>query len=230
MHYLWDQDDDEDAARGSTRGFFAMLSRLLPLFRPHLAIVVGALVLLLTATVADVAGPLVLRHLIDVDIASGSRAGIVGSAALFMVLFLIARGAAYLQVVIVARMGLEVVTGLKRQLFDHLMSLSMAFFDKHPPGRLLSRVESDTERMLILFTQVGLALFGSLVVMAATFAVMLVADWRITLGVLILLGPLSVLNIYVLRYLRRFYSRGRKAYAEVTSFLTEHLQAVPVIQ
>lgn len=228
MRFLWDQDDPEDGKGG--RSVREMLPRLAPLFRPHRPVVAAGVALMLLFTAADVAGPLVLRHLIDVEIASGSRTGIAASAAVFLGLFLLARGAQYLQIVLVARMGLKIVTGLKRRLFDHIMGLSMAFFDRRSPGQLLARVESDTERLLVLFTEVGLSLMGSLVILFATLAVMLVTDWRITAVVIAVLAPIGVLNVYFLRYLRRFYSRARKAYADISSVVTEHVQAVPVIQ
>ena len=54
-----------------------MLRRVLPLFRPHLGALGAGLALLVVSVAAELAGPLVLRHLIDVDIAGGLRDGVV---------------------------------------------------------------------------------------------------------------------------------------------------------
>ncbi|MHC4829002.1 MAG: ABC transporter ATP-binding protein [Planctomycetota bacterium] len=229
MRYFWrEPDESEEVARAI--GFRPMLARIAPWFAPHKKTLLIGLALMLVATVGDVAAPLMLRQLIDVDIAAGSRRGIVQSAGIFLGLILVARALTYLKIVLVARMGLTIISQLKQKLFRHVMSLSMAFFDKHPPGRLLARVESDTERLLILFSEVGLALIGSLAILFATLGVMAWTNWRITIGVIALLTPIAILNVIYLRYLRKFYARSRKVYAALVGFLSEHLQAVPILQ
>ena len=60
-------------------------------------------------------------------------------------LFLLGTIANYLQVVVLTKMGLAIVTYLKKTLFHHLMGLSLAYFDQNSPGTLMARVESDAE-------------------------------------------------------------------------------------
>ncbi len=228
--FFWDVDDNEEAGTARPIGLRGMAARMGPLMRPHRGRLGLAAALLLVATAGDVAGPLVLRYLIDVAIPSGSVKALAGGAVLFLALFLIAKGATYKTIVVVTRAGLRIVAGLKRRLFDHVLGLSMGYFDQNPPGRLLARVESDTERLLALFSQVALALIGSLVILVATLCVMFATDWRITLAVLCILLPLAVLNVLFVRYLRPFFGRARTAYAGLSSFLTDHIQAVPVVQ
>ena len=82
-----------------------MLRRVLPLLRPHGGALAAGLALLLLAVAAELAGPLVLRHLIDVDIADGSRDGIVRSAVIYAALFVAGTAANYFQVVVLTRMN-----------------------------------------------------------------------------------------------------------------------------
>ena len=76
------------------------------------------------------------------------------------------------------------VTKLKHDTFEHLLGLGMDYFDANPPGRLMARVESDAERLQMLFSEVALAMLRSFLLLAGTLTVMFLAGWKITLGLL----------------------------------------------
>jgi ABC-type multidrug transport system fused ATPase/permease subunit len=228
LHYYDGNPEDEGHVRELRLA--TIVRRFGPLLAPHKRRLAAGLGLLVASIGADLAGPLVLQRLVDVDIPSGSARAVLGSAAVFLALFLVARAAGFAQVVVLARMGLAVVTDLKRRTFDHLLDLSMEYFDRNPTGRLMSRVESDAERLLALFSEVGGALAGTALLFAGTIAFMFAADARIAAGVVVLMLPIFVSNVFYIRYLRKFYGRGRKVYARISSFLAEYVQAVPVVQ
>jgi len=163
---MWDDPaelTEDDERRTRHLPLREMLGRVLPLFRPHRASVALAALLLLVAVAADLGGPLIVRHLLDVDIPSGDARAVLVRALGYVLLFAVGMGAAYLQVVLIATAGLKIVTRLRERVFAHLLSLSLADFDKNPPGRLMARVESDVERLMMLFSDVALALFRNLI-------------------------------------------------------------------
>ncbi len=211
-----------------------MLRRVAPRLRPHRGTLLSAIGLMLVAVAAELAGPLILRHLIDKDIPAAAQSrnpfGIFRTAALYLAIFLAGSGAGYAQILIVARMGLRVVTKLKQDTFDHLLGLGMDYFDQHPPGRLLARVESDAERLQMLFSEVALAILRVTLLLIGTITVMLLANWRITLAVLALILPFLIAGFLFLRYLRRVYATVRRLYAKLTTFVTEYVQSVPILQ
>ncbi len=208
----------------------ATARRLLQLLRPHAGQFALGVGLLLASIAADLAGPLVLRALIDRVVPTGRAGAILGAAAVFLGLFLAGRAAQLAQVSVLTRTGLAAVTALKKRVFEHLLSLSLDYFDRNPPGRLLARVESDSERLLALFSEVGAALVGTALVFAASAGLMLATDARVALWTLAVLAPIAVANIFYVRYLARFYVAERKAYAALSGFLGEYIPAVPTIQ
>ncbi|MCK4303160.1 MAG: ABC transporter ATP-binding protein [Candidatus Eisenbacteria sp.] len=228
MWYLDDNLDDEPKVRYLP--LKQMLQRILPLFRPHRMTLLVATLMLFVVVGAELGGPLLVRHVLDKDIPNGDTTGILWRAVLYALLFVVGLGTAYLQVILLARMGLRIVTGLRQKVFAHLMSLSLAYFDKNPPGRLLARVESDVERLLILFSEVALALFRNVVVLVGTFAVMMVIDARVTGSVLLLLTPVLVATYFFLKYIRDRFRTVRKLYARISTFLTEYVQGIPILQ
>ena len=190
----WMDDADEHGEDAGVRHIplRQMLRRILPLFRPHARTIVARV-----GAAADLGGggagrPLLVRHLLDKDIPAADTAGVLDPrAALRGALRRSAWGRRTSQVVLISRVGLQIVTGLRQQVFEHLLDLSLAYFDKNPPGRLMARVECDVERLQMLFSDVALALFRNVVLFGGTLTVMMVANSRVTLAILALLMPLA---------------------------------------
>lgn len=227
----WDDEelpDDERYVRHLP--FREMLRRVVPLFRPHLRMLSIGMVLLLVSVSAELAGPIILRRIIDVDIAAGSRSGIIRDASLYAGLFAIGTAAAYLQVVVLTKIGLAIVTALKNALFSHLLGLSLAYFDKNAPGKLLARVESDTERLQALFSEVALAVFRTMVLVVGTLVVMFIASWQVTVAMLALAAPIVIGTIFFFRWMRGLFRKVRTLYARISTFVSEYVQGVPILQ
>ena len=207
-----------------------MVRRVVPFFRPHLATLAAGLALLVVSVAADLSGPLVLRHLIDTDIAGRSRDGILRSAAIYAALFAVGTVANYTQVVMLTGMGLAIVTRLKEMTFAHLMGLSIAYFDANPPGRLMARVESDTERLQALFSDVAIAVLRTIVLLLGALTVMFASSWQVTLGILSCAAPLAVGALYYFRWMRGYYRRIRTMVARISGFVSEYVLGVPILQ
>jgi ATP-binding cassette subfamily B multidrug efflux pump len=110
------------------------------------------------------------------------------------------------------------------------MSLSMDYFDKNPAGRLMARVESDIERLRHLFSEVALALFRNVVLLGGTLTVMLIADARVTLSIVLVMTPIVVATYFFLRYIRKSFRTIRRLYARISAFLAEYVQSIPILQ
>lgn len=233
---FWDWDDIGPDDESSVRRLpiAESLRRLAARMRPYRGTVTGATLLILTAVAAELIGPLLIRRLIDHDIPESGRTGrfdaIVRTAGIYLGLLGIGASATYLQSVMAARMGLSLVRRLKQDMFRHLLDLSADFFDHNPPGRLLARVESDSERLQVLFSEVTLALVRSLVLLLGTVTVMLFASPAITIAVLGLVTPFFVAALFFMRWMRPLYGKTRGLYSRLSTFVTEYAQAVPILQ
>jgi ATP-binding cassette subfamily B protein len=228
----WMDETDEQGEDAGVRHIplRQMLRRILPFFRPHTRTIAVAAVLLLISVAAELAGPLLVRQVLDQDIPAADTAGLLTRALLYGGLFVLGMAAAYAQVVIVSRIGLKIVTGLRQQVFAHLLDLSLAYFDKNAPGKLMARVESDVERLLALFSDVSLALFRNVVLFGGTFTVMMVANAKVTLAVLALMLPLLLATYLFLKYIRKTSRTVRRLYSKISAFLAEYVQGIPILQ
>jgi len=82
----------------------------------------------------------------------------------------------------------------------------------------------------MLFSDVALALLRNVILFAGTFAVMIVANARVTLSVLALMVPLVAATYFFLRYIRGVSRTVRRLYARISTFLVEYVQGIPILQ
>lgn len=209
---------------------FKLLTRFVPYMRPHWKAFGVAVLLLIIAIVGELAGPLILRAVIDDAIPSGSASAIVELSGLFAAVFLVTMAIEYLQVIIASRIGLGIVRTLKRDLFDHVLTLSMAFFHVNPSGKLMARVESDTERVRMLFSETSMALLRNAAMVVGTLVIMYRADSYIALRIIAITIPVAIITVPVLRRMRTIWGKVRKSYASIAAVAAEFVRAVPVLQ
>jgi len=229
MHFD-DLEDEADAQRSARRSALATLRRFGPALAPHRGRLALGFVFLAVATAGDLGGPFVLRALIDRAIPSGDTSRVLSCAGLFLALFALARASEFAQLALLVRTGLDLVAALKKRTFRHLLGLSLHVFDRTAPGRLMARVESDAERLLPLFSDVGAAILGTLFLLAGTLAVMFATDPLAGALVTGLCLPIAVGNYFYLGFLTRYFVAARKVYATVSAFLAEYIPAIPLVQ
>ena len=227
MHYHFEHSPEGGERKLSS---LALIRRLWPFMRGHMRQFAVAVVLLLLAAAGELAGPLILRKVIDTAIPDGSTSMIAGLSVLFAGTFLVSMVMAYLQVVMATRIGLCVVRDIKEKVFSHMLTLSQSFFDANPSGRLMARVESDAERVRMLFSDVSMAFLRNVAMVAGTLAIMFVANAGITLWVVVLIVPVALVTVPVLGYMRKLYFRVRQSFARIAGFVSEYVRAVPVLQ
>jgi len=185
---------------------------------------------LLLGTCLNLSGPWLLKQAIDVDIAQGDLAGLQRRAALYLAVI-----AGTLAITYLARIGMEIAAQeamrkLKVHLFDHLLGHDLAFHDRHPSGRLITRVQGDTESLRMLFTEVILSIPADLSLFTGIFVVITVTAPEIALPVFAIL-PAYVLAFFAFqRVAPRYYIAVRRIKATLTGFLTEHIRAMPTLR
>ena len=207
-----------------------LMRRLLTYARPHLALVAGALALLMLEGLLQLAGPLLTQYVIDVAIPARD-AGMAWRAAGWMALsIVIAFACAYWETLLTALLGQRVMQQLRVDIFTHLQRLPVKFFDRNPVGRLVTRVTSDVESLNELFTAGVVAGIGDLFTLVAIGALMLAVDWRLALWSFAVI-PLIFLTSHVFqRAVRTAYRDIRTKLARINAYLHERLTGMRLVQ
>jgi ATP-binding cassette subfamily B protein len=136
----------------------------------------------------------------------------------------------YGQALITTLIGQRVMYDLRLAVFGHLQRLSIAYYDTHPVGRLMTRVTSDIETLNELFSAGLVTVFGDLFTLVAIMALMLATDWRLALVAFAVI-PLVWLTATVFRrQVREAFRDIRTRLARLNSFLQEHLSGMRLVQ
>ena len=209
-----------------------MVRKLYPLFRPYIKLVLLAFLYLLIFTATQVAGPVILGKLI-IDkyiVEEKNIEAIKVTGAIYFGIFTIGIVVGYFQALVLFRIGINIITDFKHYLFKHIMHLGLDFFTQNPPGKLISRVESDADTIRNLFGDVLVNLTKNFFLFLGFFGVMFFLNWQLTLYIVLLVPCLFGAVFIFLKKIRRYYKEIRAQWAIVTGYTTEYVQGVDVIQ
>jgi ATP-binding cassette subfamily B protein len=222
------QTGDDDAVG---RAFDPRLARrLLAYARPYGGLVAAAVACLLVDGVLQLAGPLLTRHVIDVAIPAGDGGGVARAAGWFVAALAGQVACGYGETMLTALLGQRVMRDLRRDVFAHLQRLPVAWFDRTPVGRVVTRATSDIESLNELFTAGVVAGLGDLVALVAISALMLAIDWRLALAAFAVVpGILLVSQVFRVK-VRESYRAIRGRVARINAFLQERLGGMRVVQ
>jgi ATP-binding cassette subfamily B protein len=206
-----------------------VVMRLLTYIAPYRRDAVLSLVAVLVYTMANVSLPLLIMFGINWGINSGEvwRLHLAGLA--FAVATCVHFAANYLQSVYIARVGQGMLYSLRTELFNHLQTLSPAFFHRTSVGSIMSRSQSDVLQLQETFELIVMALADVLSLLGITMA-MLATDWQLALASLSVVPVLFVILGYWQRLARRSFLRIRRAIAMVNGEYNQNITGVRVVQ
>jgi len=174
--------------------------------------------------------PLILAHIIDKSIPNKDLTDMFRYGAYFVAVVIVSGLLSYLQIVLLTRLGIKIITDFKGKVFNHLLTLPVEWFNKQPVGELIARVESDSERVKVLFSELSVTIIGNVLFFGGVFWVLFLREPTITLYIL----PGVVLTIiaytFLVKYLGRYYKRIRERYAEISAKITDFVQGMQMIQ
>jgi ATP-binding cassette subfamily B multidrug efflux pump len=224
-----------------------LMARLLKYLRPYRWQVAIALASIVLKSFADVLGPYLTKVAIDRYLAPKETAtaassgiwswlsphavtGIAQIAAIYVGLLFFSFLLEFLQTYFMQWTGQKVMFDLRRQIFRHLQRLHVAFFDKNPVGRLVTRVTTDVDALNEMFTSGVVSIFEDLFVLFGILGVMLCMNWKLALITFAVLPFISVATKIFRDKVRDSYRRIRVAIARINSYLQEHISGMVVLQ
>lgn len=204
--------------------------RLVRYVRPYKALVAGALVLLTAEGLLQLVGPVLTQRVIDVALPLRDGGMAWHAALLYLVSLVVALGCSYGETILTALLGQRVMRDLRQELFEHVQRLSIAFYDRTPVGRLVTRVTSDVESLNELFTAGVVAGVGDLFTLLAIAALMIATDWRLALAAFAVI-PLVYLTSHLFQTrVRVAYREIRSRLARINAYLQERITGIRVVQ
>jgi ABC-type multidrug transport system fused ATPase/permease subunit len=219
-----------EGTKFSWKRTFHRLGRLFTLVRPYRLKAILSAITLVIGTAIGLASPFAAKFAIDRGIVPGDRQALILWTVAFVVAALLGWVAAVAQTYLSAWVGQRVLADLRRDLFSHIQTLELGYFERNRAGWLISRLTNDVDALEELVTDGLYSTVQNTLLLFGTAGVLLYLDWRLALATLAVF-PLMALATTLFRiYSARAYRRMRERLADVTATLAEDLAGARVVQ
>ncbi|HLM02609.1 MAG TPA: ABC transporter ATP-binding protein [Pyrinomonadaceae bacterium] len=207
-----------------------VIRRLLRYLKPYWHIAAVALVLTLLSNILLSLQPRFTQSAVDDFIVPKNADGITLFALAFFGLFLFRFVFSYFQEILVNHVGQRVMFDLRTEIFTKLQNQEVAYYDKHPVGRIITRITSDVDALNELFTSGVIDVLGDLVIIFAIVGLMFWTNWQLALVTLITVPLLFAATNWFRKHARRGFDRVRTRTAKLNAFLQEHISGAQTVQ
>jgi ATP-binding cassette subfamily B multidrug efflux pump len=208
----------------------ALMRRLMGYLRPYGLQVLAAFAAIVSGAVLQLAQPYLMKLAIDKYIATGDLAGMDRIALLFLGILVASFVLEFVQTYVLQLTGQRIMFDLRMQIYGHLQRLDVAFYDRNPVGRLMTRVTTDVDALNDLFTSGVVSVFGDIFTLAGIMIVLLAMDWRLALIAFSVLPLIVFITQWFRRNVRESYRTVRTWIARINAFLQENITGMATVQ
>ena len=190
-YYALSSPAGQQAAGKATLG--AALRRIAPLMADEKRTVAMAAIAMLTSSVCGLLGPVIIGRVVDNEVRRGDFPGVLRWAAILLGIYLVGLTATYLQTLEMGRVGRQMLYKLRNAIFTKLQELPVDFFNQNKAGDLISRINSDTDKLNVFFAQSLMQFASNLFFM--TGAAIFILTLHTRLGLVALAPALGVIIV-----------------------------------
>ena len=207
-----------------------LMRRLLGYLRPHRQAVVVALAAIVGHALMQLAQPWLTKLAIDRHILTGSLAGLDQIVLAFIGILLASFVLEYVETYSMQMMGQRIMYDIRMEVYAHLQRLDVAFYDRNPVGRLMTRVTTDVDALNDLFASGVISVFRDVFTLAGIMAILVIMDWRLALVTFSVLPLIVVVTHWFRTHARESYRRVRGWIARINATLQENITGMSTVQ
>jgi ATP-binding cassette subfamily B protein len=221
-----------------------LMRRLVRYLSPYkLQVAVSGVAIVLKAA-SDVLGPYFVKVAVDTyfdpiyskhswlstKLSPDAVTGVTELAGLYLASLVLIFALEFVQTYMMQWTGQKIMFDLRRQIFRHIQRMSVAFFDRNPVGRLVTRVTSDVDALNEMFTSGVLAIFEDIFILGFIVAIMVQMSWLLALLTLSVIPCILYATKLFRDHVRESYRRQRAATAKINAFTQEYVSGMAVVQ
>jgi ATP-binding cassette subfamily B protein len=206
------------------------LLRLLPYMKPYATSLILMFAFVLLYTVLNLVGPYLMGVAIDNYIIPGDMPGLLRIALIMLVayfFFSVFQAAANWMM---ARVSQGALKQMRRDLFQHLQTLSLRFFDRNPAGELMSRLTNDIDAINQAVSQNVVSIFASVLMLVGILIAMFVINHWLALASLLVVPIMFWFTTFVAKYTRRGFRRLQKDLGGLNGTMEETISGQRVVK
>jgi ATP-binding cassette subfamily B multidrug efflux pump len=220
-----------------------LMRRLVAYLSPYkLQVAISGVAIVLKAA-SDVLGPYLVKVAVDTyfaptghpswlgrHLAPEPELGVTQLGLLYLASLAFIFALEFLQTYLMQWTGQKIMFDLRRQIFRHIQRMTVAFFDRNPVGRLVTRVTSDVDALNEMFTSGVLAIFEDIFILGFIVLIMIRMSWLLALLTLAVIPGILYATKLFRDHVRESYRRQRAATAKINSFTQEYVSGMAVVQ
>lgn len=208
----------------------SLLKRIFQYVVPYRNIFVWSIILTVILAILAPIRPWLIQLTLDKYIIENDRSGLLNMTLIMTGLLLVQTFVQYFHTFYTNVLGQSVIKDLRVNVFNHISSLRLKYFDRTPIGQLITRTVSDLETIADIFSEGLIVIIGDILQVLAIIAVMLYTDWELTLIVLIPMPFLMVASYVFKEAIKSAFQEVRTQVSNLNTFLQEHITGIKIIQ
>ncbi len=207
-----------------------VFSRLLKYAAPYWWQFLLCLLLVLAITVIEIYRPILTGQAVDLFAESADFSEIALLSVQYIIVLVLGFVFNFLNTWILQLTGQTIIYNIRQEVFEHIHSLSMRFFDITPVGKIVTRVTNDVEALNEMYTQILVRLIKNIAKIIGLMVVMFLLNAKLALLALCLMPLIVVLTIVFKSISKTTYRIVRTKLTALNTYLSEHLSGMKVIQ
>ena len=210
---------------------FKLFRKVMSYALPYRGIFISSIVLTVILGGLATARPILIRKAMDEYILPMDAPGLLNITLVLVALLVLESAFQFAFIYATNFLGQEIIKDIRVKLFEHLLKLKLAFFDRTPIGTLVTRAVSDIESVASIFSEGILTIIGDLL----KIVVMLVAmfwffDWKLVLISLSVMPILYYATRWFQKNIKKAFQEVRNEISNLNAFVQEHIVGMSIVQ
>jgi len=215
---------------GGWRGGLARYRRMLAYVRPYWLHLVLAAICLVAISLLSLAMPWAVKDLVD-QVVVGQDLNQLNLIALALTgIFVLRAGFGFAQTYLIAWTGERVVANLRRQIYEHLLSLSLGFFSGQRVGEIVSRLSNDVQVIQSAVTSNLVVLLQQVATFVGAIVIVAIMNWRLMLLMAVAIPGMVLLTRLMGRQIRRVARRVQDTLGEASAVVEETVGGIRIVK
>ncbi|MBI2469658.1 MAG: ABC transporter ATP-binding protein [Planctomycetes bacterium] len=186
--------------------------------------------MVLMTTVLFLLGPYLFGYAIDHGIGKGDKPLIYKIALALLGIQSLRLLLVVAQSYNIQAIGQKVMLDMRMELFNHVQSLPLSFFDKNPVGRIVTRLTNDIAAIGELFSAGVIVVIGDVFIIIGIFVAMSMLNWKLALITLSVVPIIVVIALWFGSRMKNSFREIRRKLARINAYLNENITGMKVIQ
>lgn len=207
-----------------------LVRRLAVFFRPHRGVLFLSALSYPLVSVLQLFQPYLVKVALDRHIVPRQVEGfgwlVMGLVAVTLAEFI----GRFVQTILTQILGQRVTRDLRMALFRKLQAVDLAYIERNPVGRLMTRVTNDVESLSETFSTGAISIVGDIVTLSGIVIMMTALDWKLSLYAFSTLPILLAFILFMRKRAREAFRRVRTLLSQMNAFLNEAISGMSIIQ